>query len=412
MLEYAIEAAHVIVALVPTAPWLDRYLEPDPIRVDGAFHRFATRRVSDGAACVVVVPAPGAEPLRAREALSKLAHAHHLVSHPNVPHAAPLQAHDGMPFVELACDATIDGIELLSRLMRTRTRFAYSEVEALVDALQDAVKCACAEGVTLGRVSLGSLLASPNGQLWLLGFGHSIAVEDEQGSIATAHAVFQANEIALGARPSHASDLMAIWLLRASLLSHTHVPDALSRVLRGEASIEDETLATCVRELDAKERWSDFAQAETIVARMRACLATTPDPDGLAQTVSDLVLGIPSEALWSGALDEPTEESVALGPDSEWIDRGGHERIKLGASLRRLLNLLLRWNDEDPGRSVATWELLDAGWPGETMLPEAGANRVYAAISRLRNMGLRGSIERHDEGYRIAPLARITRIRA
>lgn len=409
-MQYAIEAAHVIVALVPTAPWLDRYLEPDPIRVDGAFHRFATRRVSDGAACVVVVPAPGAEPLRAREALSKLAHAHRVVSHPNVPLAAPLQEHEGMPFVELACDATIDGIELLSRLMRTRTRFAYSEVEALVDALQDAVRCASAEGVTLGRVSLGSLLASPNGQLWLVGFGHSIAVEDERGSIATAHAVFQASDVALGTRPSQAGDLKAIWLLRSSLLSHTHVPDALSRVLRGETAPEDETLATCVRELDAQE--TDLALAQPIVQRMRACLATTPDPDGLAQTVSDLVLGIPSDALWTGALDEPTEESVALGPDAEWIDRGGYERVKLGASLRRILNLLLRWNDEDPGRSVATWELLDAGWPGETMLPEAGANRVYAAISRLRNMGLRGSIERHDEGYRISPLARITRIRA
>ena len=357
---------------------------------------------------MVILAAPGTELEPARAALRALSEAHRAFSHPSVPRAEPLLEHEGSPFVELACDGTIDGVELLSRLIASRSRLPFEEMEALIAMLLDAVRSAPR---ALGRLSLGSLLASPQGQLWLFGFGHSVAVEDERGSITTAHAVFQTSEVALGAPPSKADDFAAIWQLRTSLLPHTEVPAALSRVLRGEIREEDEALATCVRALELRSVWSDVLSAQRHIDAMHASLGRANDAEGLSQTISNLVLGLSGDAQWVSAVDEPTEESVALGPDAAWIDNGTTERVKLGTSLRKILVMLLHWHDRDPERSVATWELLDAGWPGESMAPEAGANRVYAAISRLRSMGLRGSIERHDDGYRIAPRARITRIR-
>jgi hypothetical protein len=387
--------------------WLDRYLEPDAIRLDGAFHRYATRRARDGAACIVIVAAPHVDASKAHAALTALSHAHRAFSHPNVPRAEPVCTEGDVTFVELACDGTIDGIELLSRIIATRSRIPFEEIEALTALLVDAAKGAL---TPLGRLTLGSLLVSPQGRIWLVGFGHSVAVEDERGSIATAHAVFQASDVALGAGPSRAGDLAAIWQLRASLLPHTDVPSALVRVLRGEGGDANEVLGSCVRALEERSVWNNPEEAEAHIRQMHACLALEKDAEGLTHTLSNLVLGLSGEAQWTSAIDEPTEESIALGHDAAWIDNGTSERVKLGASLRKILQLLLQCHDQDPQRSVATWELLDAGWPGETMAPEAGANRVYAAISRLRNMGLRGAIERHDDGYRIAPRARITRI--
>lgn len=101
-----------------------------------------------------------------------------------------------------------------------------------------------------------------------------------------------------------------------------------------------------------------------------------------------------------------------MSASGSWIESplGERRRVELGPSLRRMLALLLERHRGEPGRTTSTWELLEAGWPGERLVADAGANRVYAAIKRLRNMGLRGVIERHEEGYRIAPHARLTEI--
>jgi hypothetical protein len=54
-----------------------------------------------------------------------------------------------------------------------------------------------------------------------------------------------------------------------------------------------------------------------------------------------------------------------------------------------------------PGRPVPVDALLDAGWPGESPLPEAAMNRLYVAMNRLRHLGLRDVLERAGDGYRL-----------
>jgi len=58
---------------------------------------------------------------------------------------------------------------------------------------------------------------------------------------------------------------------------------------------------------------------------------------------------------------------------------------------------------EAPGTALTTQDLLQAGWPGERLVAEAGVNRVYVALTQLRRMGLRSVLEHSEGGYRLAP---------
>ncbi len=53
------------------------------------------------------------------------------------------------------------------------------------------------------------------------------------------------------------------------------------------------------------------------------------------------------------------------------------------------MTALIERNREAPGASLTVQDLLEAGWPGERPMAEAGANRVYVALTKLRRMGLR-----------------------
>jgi hypothetical protein len=108
---------------------------------------------------------------------------------------------------------------------------------------------------------------------------------------------------------------------------------------------------------------------------------------------------------------QPSSPRVALevASDASWFRVQQQETQRLGsrAPLRRVLLCLL--DRAALGEACDVWRLLEAGWPGERVDPEAGANRVYAAVSTLRRMGLRSVIERFDAGYRISPSAQIER---
>jgi hypothetical protein len=49
------------------------------------------------------------------------------------------------------------------------------------------------------------------------------------------------------------------------------------------------------------------------------------------------------------------------------------------------------------------------GWPGEQMSAEAGRNRVYVAIAKLRRLGLDAVVVRTPLGYTFDPAVQIVR---
>lgn len=408
-------------------PWLGRYLSAEPIAREGSFHLHAARRASDGGPCVVVCAAPIAEPRTAREALRRLAAAHGAVSHPAIPRAVavdaePVGEHDGTPFVELASEASMNGATALERLLDARAQLGFGEAEALLTLVVDALRAA-GDAPTgphrLGRLSLSSLLVSTSGTVHLVGLGHPVATTAEDGRLTTSHAVFEAPELAAGAAPDEGAEVVAVLALRRALLPHLDLPPSLARVMRGEAAAgDDDALVRAVEVLTARKIAASSAGRGTLaeladdLARLRTLLGIDADPEGLAKLLSDLALGLPIQSDWELHTGEVTEETTVVSAAGAWIEvpAQGRQRVELGPSLRRMLALLLARHRTEPTRTTTTWELLEAGWPGEQLVADAGANRVYAAIKRLRNMGLRGVIERHDDGYRVAPHASLTEI--
>ncbi len=72
-------------------------------------------------------------------------------------------------------------------------------------------------------------------------------------------------------------------------------------------------------------------------------------------------------------------------------------------AVRGVLRALVEARLARPGVPVPVDALVVAGWPGEKILPAAGAERVYAAIATLRRLGLRGVIEQQADGYLVPP---------
>jgi hypothetical protein len=59
------------------------------------------------------------------------------------------------------------------------------------------------------------------------------------------------------------------------------------------------------------------------------------------------------------------------------------------------------------GRGLPPQAMLDAGWPGETIIAEAAANRLAVALSQLRKHDLSGIIVRHEDGHGLHPESRL-----
>jgi tetratricopeptide (TPR) repeat protein len=85
------------------------------------------------------------------------------------------------------------------------------------------------------------------------------------------------------------------------------------------------------------------------------------------------------------------------GPDGLAID------LQRRLPLARVAAALATARVERPGEYLPMDRLIEAGWPGERMLFEAGKNRVQVALSELRALGLRPWIEGETGGYRLSP---------
>jgi tetratricopeptide (TPR) repeat protein len=84
-------------------------------------------------------------------------------------------------------------------------------------------------------------------------------------------------------------------------------------------------------------------------------------------------------------------------PDGAWRDLSRRQRPFA------LLEAIAR-PASDGGRTHTVHALVEQVWPGERMLPSAGANRVYAAAATLRKHGGLGDLIVSDAGgYRLSP---------
>jgi hypothetical protein len=112
-------------------------------------------------------------------------------------------------------------------------------------------------------------------------------------------------------------------------------------------------------------------------------------------------------------IDAPAETFV-VSARGLWFRMPHGEVVSIARwrPLQRLLERLAERRETAPGEPLTVEALISAGWPGERMLPKAGATRVYTAVATLRRLGLRELLLKGDRGYMLradVPIARVSR---
>jgi hypothetical protein len=107
-------------------------------------------------------------------------------------------------------------------------------------------------------------------------------------------------------------------------------------------------------------------------------------------------------------------DSLAVCARGRWfrLPHGHVVSISRWLALQNLLLCLADHREAAPDDPLRVEALIAAGWPGERILPKAGATRVYTALSTLRRLGLRGALLRRSGGYLLDPSLPIVRVRS
>jgi predicted ATPase len=146
-------------------------------------------------------------------------------------------------------------------------------------------------------------------------------------------------------------------------------------------------------------RTRDARRADELARRARREVArVAADPRAVSEDVR-VALRI-ARARFEGLADDAASE-LAVDRDGRWFRFSGGKDVSLVRHrvLARLLLALAEHRLRSPGAALSTFDLLAAGWPGQTIAPLAGANRVYVALTALRRLGLRTAIVRANDGY-------------
>lgn len=387
--------------------WFGDVSEPIPLRIGTPIESYSVRHRGDRR--LLVMTRARLDGFEARSRMDALCRAHERLEGPHIAPVIDRGEHDGRPWALLGAAVVSEGDELLRTQVDRNLRQPYRAAAGVLgEIVQTLTRChavidrSTGRPYALGALGVSNLYYESNGALWLMGMGDNCFAR-----AATLVPAVLPPEVAVGEHATPASDSFAVSALMRVMVPYVELPPAIARVLRGHDS--ETMLAQLTHDTNAK-LWGlphamrpSLARLEMVYrlilslvgekmdyAAHRAFVATllaqdAPEPDGSLATL------------------------LELAEDGSWfcVDQGEVQRITTRAALRRVLLCLIENADRSDPCTVAT--LLDAGWPGERVDPEAGANRVYVAVSTLRRMGLRSVIERFDQGYRLVPSVRVTR---
>ena len=212
-------------------------------------------------------------------------------------------------------------------------------------------------------------------------------VEAIRGAPSRSAAAFDAAEQLIG-------DLDDAFLRCALALHRGHLD--LLRVREARAKGKDTTalverLAQRLRDIDEQpegESPADASDEVRFALRMLKAAVREHAPEA-ARTV----------------VEESAERVLLIDTEGRGFEVPGEERVDLGRrrALRLILRKLANHGMTAGGQALSLDDLLEAGWPGERVLPEAGANRVYVAVATLRKLGLRDVLLNRDDGYLLDP---------
>lgn len=107
------------------------------------------------------------------------------------------------------------------------------------------------------------------------------------------------------------------------------------------------------------------------------------------------------------APDAPPALRIDAAFHTLWLPGRGPVDIHRRRVVRALFRTLVEQRLQHPGRPVHVQQLVQAAWPGERLVGDSGANRVYVAIATLRALGLGPLLHTRSGGYLLDPFASI-----
>lgn len=390
--------------------WFDATSAPIPLRTGTAFEVFSVR--AQERLATLFIASARLDKDDAERRAEAIATAHEQLAGP---HVAPLISqgeHEGRPWLLFDSAAVTDGDELLRVQVDRDARQPYAAAIGALDAIASTLRRMHAtrsrltgSPYALGSISVANLFYEADGALWIFGAGDNVFAR-----ATTLMPTVLPPEVALGEPPTPASDSFAVSALMRAMVPFVELPSAIASVLRGHDT--KTSLAKLTHETNARV-WGLPQALRPSLATLERVFHTIVSLLGESASYEEHRAFVRA-MLAQEEPDEPAAEShvLQLADDGSWfqLDQQKMQRISSRAALRRVLLTILEHADR--GESCTVKTLLDAGWPGERVDPEAGANRVYVSVSALRKMGLRSAIERFDQGYRLAPGVRVERRRA
>lgn len=146
----------------------------------------------------------------------------------------------------------------------------------------------------------------------------------------------------------------------------------------------------------------------------------------LRDEVRDVIASLPTETtddvrvaarMLTRVLDAPPKQpepkpivgalTVSEDASNVWLPTTARVSLEKRKPVRLLLLRLIQEHAKKPGSPLTVDDLLAAGWPGERVIRDAGASRVYVALGTLRKLGLRDVILSREGGYLLDPQVKI-----
>ncbi|WP_437606819.1 tetratricopeptide repeat protein [Sorangium sp. So ce834] len=261
-------------------------------------------------------------------------------------------------------------------------------------------------------------------RLLAITLGNLGALHHEEGRLADARACHGRAVALLREVGDRRSEAIALCRLGAALASVGEVGEArralepaerLLAQLGDEPDVELARVASgfvdlALAQAARRAGQGDEAAAHVVAARRRIARAREGAPSSASRSDDvRLLLRILERSLAAlGGLAEAragAERELLLTEGARFVrppGSGWHDLRERHAA-RRLLLALAEQQRCAPGRGLSLAALQEAGWPGERILPEAAANRIYVAMNQLRKLGMKPWLRRDAEGYSLDP---------
>jgi hypothetical protein len=370
------------------------------LRCRGPLHFYSGRGPDDESLLVVNAPRLGTTEARAR--LGNLARIHRLLAGDRIPAVVDVALDAPTPWVSLACDAIGDADHVADYVRETGDRPKHHVGTGLIvwmmetfAAIHRVIDPETGNPVCFGAVARGNLMFSRGGRIWLVGVGGGPLDE-----------ACVAPEVACGGPPTPGADVYAVTMFMRGQISMIEMLPIAQRIFAGTPLPDDMEAARHVMQAVSILTMPPHARptmTSALAAAMEAwrLFGFVPDVSAFSAFVARALTAGPERL----ADRSDRDAAIRIGREGEWLEtpNGMRHSLRARRPLRRVLQALAEARRDRAGSVLTVDELLQAGWPGETPLPEAGSNRVYVAISTLRQLGLGDLLQRSDGGYRLDP---------